>query len=146
VSNRKFGGFLLGVLFAVAALIGGFDFYTAKTVKADTGDTFATFFGSAASTGTVISAGTSSQRIILKDLVLTSTTSVTLVVQEHPASGPNITIAQVGLIANTPYRLDATYWNTSPSGYVTGAGSSIVVVAENLAASTASLSARYSLN
>lgn len=147
----KIKNLFLGVLVAVA--LAAFGLYRASPVHAVAGDTTATFFGNASSVGTVIT-GSTGHRLIIKEIIITSASSGTVVLQEDPSSGSNTTFGQVGLIANTPFHVPSSMLQISSSstssngadGYVTAQGSGFQVLNQNFASSVVAVWVRYALN
>lgn len=144
--KKKFLSLLAFVVLAVAFAVPAF--MNAKPVHAIAGDSAATFFGSGTSIGTVVTA-VSGKRLIVKEMVITSTASTTVVVQEDPSSGSNVTLFQVGVLANTPYNVPTSLLqvgSNGENGYVTASGSAVVVFNQNVASGTISIYVRYALN
>lgn len=145
--KKSFASIMVALVLSVA----GFELYFAKPVHASAGDYTATFFGNASTVGTVITA-TTGKRLIIKEMVITLASSGTLVFQDHPATGSNVTFGQVGLLAAEPFHVPTSMLQSGAGGtggvdgYTTGSGSSFVVVNQNAASIVAAVWVRYALN
>lgn len=138
--TKKLWSLLFLVVLGLGLTIGSY--INPKSVKADTGDQWASFNGSGASVGTVITA-VSGSRIIIKEMIITCTNSLTVVPIEHPATGSDINWPAFGVLANTPFPVPPSFFNGS-YGWALGSGSALRVENQNLAAGTLTISVRYS--
>lgn len=149
---KKMLGSALACLVVLAALSTALYFPTGR-VHAVAGDTTSTFFGNATTVGTVIT-GTTGKRLVIKEIIVTSASSGTVVFQEDPSTGSNTTFGQVGLLANEPFHVPTSMLQISSSstgqnggdGYVTAAGSGFQVINQNAASAVVSVWVRYALN
>lgn len=144
MSKFKIFGLLLATVLALASV----SLFTATPVHAVAGDSTSTFWGNASTVGTVIT-GTTSRKLVIKEIVITAASSGAIVLQEDPSSGSNTTFGQVGLLANVPYSVPVTMLQTGVSGtdgYVTASGSGFQIVSQNAVSNVVSVWVRYALN
>lgn len=142
---------ILAALVMIFALFAGLvvhDYANAKKVHAQVGDSYATFFGNGSTVGVVIT-GTTSRKVIIKQIIITAQTSVAVCLQENPSSGSNTTFGQVSLLANVPYEVPNSMLQAGTGGvdgYVLASGSGLDVLNQNATSSVLSVWVRYALN
>jgi len=142
---------ILGAVTLCALALGGHEvhrYVDPPVTRAAAGDSYATFFGNASTVGTVIT-GTTSRKIIIKQIIITAQTSVAVVLQEDPSSGSNTTFGQVSLLANQPYEIPTSMLQAGTNGvdgYILASGSGFQIVNQNATSSVISVWVRYALN